>query len=77
MNGRDLRDAWFDVSDLVEFEPDAVPLPRFACPAFDGPELEDPFPLTRLAQGDVSDTAPWLPAWTVLGIPCLPVGDRP
>jgi hypothetical protein len=77
VNGRDLRDAWFDASDLVDFELDAVPLPRFPCPDLDGPDLEDPFPLTRLVQGDVSDTAPWLPTWTVVGLPCLAVGGRP
>lgn len=74
MNGRDSRDAWFDASDLVEFEPDAVPLPRFDLPD----EEHAPFDLVRVAGDEpAQDTIPWLPTWTVLGMPCLAVGAAP
>lgn len=66
-----MRDAWFDASDLVEFEPDA-PLPRFDLPD----EEHAPFDLVRVAQDETQDTAPWLPSWTMVGFPCLAIEAR-
>lgn len=72
MNGGDSRDAWFDASDLVEFETDPAPLPRFDLPD----EEHAPFDLVRVAQDEAQDTAPWLPSWTLVGFPCLAIEAR-